>query len=116
MSWNAAIQQAAHVRRRRQQYDRFRALVETPGNLATGVALPATGTLYVSTTSVLAATTKLVDAGVRELGAPAGAANAQHGIGTFEPGVTFTKHTGAPGTVSLYVQDPSGVRQKIAQG
>lgn len=105
-----------HVRRRRQQYDRFRALVETPGSLTTGVVLPAAATLYVSTSSVLAATTKLVDAGTRELGAPAGGANAQHNIGFFEPGVEFTKHTGAPGTVSLYVQDPAGVRKLIAQG
>jgi hypothetical protein len=112
----AAAQHAMHVRRRRQQYDRFRALVATPGNLTTGVALPAACTLYASTSSVLAATTKLVDAGTRELGAPAGAANAQHCIGFFEPGVTITKHTGAPGTVSLYVQDPAGVRQLIAQG
>lgn len=115
MSQHRAVN-ALDRRKRRQDYAAFAGLLATPGNLATGVQLPAAGELYVGTSSVLAATTVLVEAGTRELGSPAAAANSRHHVGRLERGVTVVKAAAAPGTVRLYLRDPAGAVQLIAQG
>lgn len=99
--------------RTRQDIKAFKALITTPGSLITGFNLPANADLYVSTTSVLAVTTLLVDSKGRALGAPAGAANKVYHIGWFERGRNVIKHAGAPGTVSLYVRNGLGKLFKI---
>lgn len=101
----------------RRDFSAFAALVDTPGNLVTGVVLPAAADVYVSTTSVLAAATNLLTvAPARPLGAPAGAAGAKHHAGRLGATAAVSKAAGAPGTVSLYVRDPAGVPRLIAQG
>ena len=104
------------LRRARQDFDEFSALVVTPGNLVTGVKLPANAVLYVSTTGVLASATALVTVAGGARGAPAGAANRRNNVGLGEAGSTVLKAGGAPGTVSLYVRNPAGKVVKIAQG
>lgn len=104
------------TRRERQNFDLFAALVASPAALGSTFALPAAGTLAVSTTSVLAATDELVTVNGANYGAPAGAAGAQKVIGFFGPNATIGKAAGAPGTVRVYVRDPAGVLRKIAEG
>lgn len=108
------------VRRRqkaRRDYSAFAALLDTPGNLVTGVTLPAAAEVYVSTTSALLATTNLLTvAPARALAAPAQAAGAKHHAGRLGATAAVSKAAGAPGTVSLYVRDPAGVPRLIAQG
>lgn len=94
----------------------FQTLVATPGDLGDSVVMPAGGMLYASSDAEIEEPTLLIGAGSRELGVAAGAAGAQHCLGWFETGVAITKHGDALGTVSLYVQGPSGVRHKIAEG
>jgi hypothetical protein len=101
------------AQRRRQDVSAFKALISTPGNLTTGFALPGNADCYVSTTSVLAATTKLLDCGTRQLGAKASVANKKNSIGHLERGHTVIKHSGAPGTVSLYIRDGAGRLLKV---
>lgn len=108
--------QLARRQRARRDLKQFDALIATPGNLATGVSLPANADLHVSTSSVLATVTLLVDANAAELGVRAGAANRTHPVGWFGRDVVVKKHTGAPGTVSLYVEDAFGGLIKIAEG
>lgn len=104
-------------RKARQDFDEFAALVATPGNLATGVKLPAPAEVYVSTSSVLAASTVLVRTGTgRDLGGRVGPANQKHHVGRLGATLTVTKKAGAPGTVRLWVRDPAGVPKLIAQG
>lgn len=104
-------------RQQRQDFRKFQALIATPGNLATGgVVLPSNADIYVSTSSLLAASTLLVDADARSLGAPAGAAAATHHIGWFERAVKFVKHSGAPGTVHIYIRNGLGHLFLIGQG
>ncbi len=106
---------ALRKNRARRDFAKFSALIETPGNLATGVVLPGSAKLVVSTSAVLGAITGLVDAGSRGMSGAIGAANAKHSIGYIAGGVTMAKTSGAPGTVSLYVTD--GFRTSlIAQG
>lgn len=101
------------AQRKRQDISAFAALIRTPGVLATGFNLPANAECYIGTSSVLAATTVLLDAGVRALGAPASAANVAHSVGRLSRGVHVAKHSGAPGTVSLYVRNGAGKLFKI---
>lgn len=105
-------------RKARGDLTRFAALIDTPGNLLTGVKLPGNGKLLASTSSVLAVPTVLVNvnAGGRDIGIAAGAANKVHALGGFERGRTVTKKAGAPGTVSIYVADGFGRPVLIAQG
>jgi hypothetical protein len=112
MNWSSLFRRNRRVR---QDFTDYAALVATPGSLTTGVALPAAGILWVSTTSALVAATALVDIGARSLGAPIGAANARHKIGYFETGMTVELAATAVGTVSLYVEDPARVLHKIAE-
>ena len=100
----------------RRALSEFSALIDTPGNLATGVKLPAPAFIVVSTTSALVANTKLVSIGARDLYVPPQAAGAYRSLGMFQASKTFTKAAGAPGTVSLYVRDGVGALHKIAQG
>ncbi len=70
--------------------------------------MPASADCYVSTSSALAVTTVLLDAGARTLGAPASDAGVPFNVGRVSRGVLVAKHAGAPGTVILYVRDGAG--------
>lgn len=94
----------------------FLPLMNVPAVLTTGFAMPASGTLHVSTTSVLAAPTVLVEVGGNDLGAPAGAAGRQHCIGWFDAGRAVSRAATALGVVTVYVEDAFGVLHKIAEG
>lgn len=102
-----------------QDLYKFKSLIATPGNLTTGVALPANGQFFLSTTSALLAVTLLANVtnvkGTRALGNPISIAGAKNPIGFLERGVTVSKRGGAPGTVRLYVRDESGNSLLIAQ-
>jgi len=115
----------------RREFKRFASLIASHGDLAAGFQLPGDCTLFASTSSVLNAAAVLVDLnepskklvlGVvtdldhRELGVSAGAANKMHRIGVARKGRTVIKHSGAAGTVSLYIADGYGTPVKIAQG
>lgn len=112
----AALTSARKSRKERQDITAFNALFETPGDLAAGIVLPANVKLYVSTSSVLAATTVLLDVGGVDYGAPAQAANVKYHTGSFEKDVTVAKKAGAPGTVSVYAMDGLGVLRKFGEG
>ena len=99
----------------RRALSEFSALIATPGNLATGVKIPAPARIVVTTTSILAANTNLVNTPSRQLYAPVQAADAYHSLGRFDAGTTFTKAGGAPGTVRLYIRDDLGVLHKFAE-
>lgn len=104
--------------RTRRAFGSYSALIATPGDLddaGDGIALPATATLYVSCTEELAETTLLVDTNTRQLGAPAGAAGAEHCLGFFERGMVLKKRPGAPGTVRVFVRGPAGTRHLIGE-
>lgn len=106
------------LQRIRRAFESFTALVATPGDLddaGDGVVLPGTGTLYVSCSVQLNATTLLVDANTRQLGAPAGVAGAEHCLGFFERGMVLKKRPGAPGTVRVFVRGPAGTRHLIGE-
>jgi hypothetical protein len=101
----------------RQDFKKFAALIKTPGNLVTGVSLPANGQIYVSTSTLLASSpTILVNAGTRALGVSSGPANATHHVGKLSRAVNVVKAAGAPGTVKLYVRNGLGKLFLIAQG
>lgn len=102
-------------RRERQNLSAFAALIATPGNLVTGVVIPAESDVYVSTSSTLASTTHLLDVGDREIGAPAAVANKAHHVGRLHRGSMVEKAAGAPGTVSVYVRDGTGVLFKFGE-
>ena len=103
-------------RKDRQNLSKYASLISSPGNLATGFQLPANGTLFTSTTSVLAVADELVAVGDRVLTVAAGAANRKHSVGYFEAGKEVSKAPGAPGTVSLYVANGFGQPVLIGQG
>ncbi len=111
-----AYEIACERREARQDFKKFAALIATPGDLVAGVSLPANGLFSVSTTSVLAATTVLVNAGTRALGAPAQAAGVTYSVGKLSRAVRVVKDGLAPGTVKLYVRDGFGKPHLIAQG
>lgn len=102
-------------RKERQNVSAFSALIDTPGDLATGVVIPAEADVYVSTSSVLASTTHLLDVADREIGAPAAPANEAHHIGRLHRGSVVEKAAGAPGTVSVFVRDGMGSLFKFGQ-
>lgn len=104
------------ARRERQDIRKFRALIATPGNLATGVTLPANAQVYVSTTSALAARTVLITVNDVDKYSPIQAAGRRDLLGFVQRGRVVKKKVGAPGTVSVYVQDGLGKLHKIAQG
>jgi len=105
-----------HARRERQDLSKFRALIATPGDLAAGVTLPANATVYVSTTSALVASTALITVNDADRFSPIQAANRRDLLGLVQRGRVVKKKVGAPGTVSVYVQDGLGKLRKIAQG
>lgn len=108
------------AQRERENFKKFKALIATPGNLVSGVSLPANADVYVSSSSVLAAVTLLVDAigpeGTRNLGVPISVANDPHHIGRLYRATTVKKHTAAPGTVSVYMRNDLGHLFLFAQG
>ncbi len=113
----ALYTQPSCAQRERQNFVRYKSLIATPGNLGTGVTLPADGYFYLSYSAVLASATVLVTANTtRDIGAPAEAANTQSPIGKLSRGVVVKKKTGVVGTVKLYVRDGLGRRFLIAQG
>lgn len=107
---------AQRDRREWQNFKKFKALIAAPGNLATGVAMPAAGDVYVSTTSVLAAKTVLVTVKGVDKWSPAAAANARDHVQFVERAVQVKKKAGAPGTVSAYVRNPLGKLFLFASG
>lgn len=106
--------------RERENFTKFKALIAVPGDLASGVSLPANADIYIASSSALVATTLLVDAvgseGTRNLAAPISSASDPHHVGRLYRATTIKKHTGAPGTVSAYMRDGMGVLFLIAQG
>jgi hypothetical protein len=104
------------ARRARQDLSAFNALIAAPGNLVTGVALPANGLFYLTTTSALASAHVQVTCDGRSIGARAGAAGTYSAAGWFARASVVKKDAGATGTVSLWVQDAVGSFHKIAQG
>jgi len=107
---------ALRDRKQRQDVTEFDALVATPANLATGFNLPANAELYVSTSSVVAVNTKLLDCGGRSLYVGPGVAGLKHHIGYYERSENVKKAAAAPGTVSVYIRDGIGKLFKIAEG
>jgi hypothetical protein len=113
----SSAQGTAEARRKaRQDLSRFDALIASPGNLASGFALPGNGRLHVSTSAALGVADALVEVGDRTLSIRSGAANRVCSIGYFEHGKIAIKASGAPGVVSLYVEDGLGVPILIGQG
>lgn len=111
-----ALQQLRR-RKARQDLAEFASLIDAPGNLATGVVLPANAHLRASVAALLAAPTVVIDvSGGREIGLPAGASGKVSRVGYFEASRTITKAAGAPATVSVYVEDGFGTLYKIAEG
>lgn len=108
------------AQRERENFKKFKALIATPGNLTSGVSLPANADIYIASSSALAAVTLLVDAvsseGTRNLGAPISVAGDPHHIGRLYRATTIKKHTAAPGTVSAYMRNGLGHLFLIAQG
>lgn len=102
--------------RDRQDFAKFSALITTPGNLATGLQLPANCTMFASTDAILGATTALIEISGRTLYAHAGAANHINAYDGVECGRTIIKAVGAPGTVSVYLADGFGTPVLFAQG
>lgn len=105
--------------RERQDFDRYRALIATPGDLAPGVGitLPANGDLYVSLTSGQLATAVVLSVGDRDIGAPALTAGQRYNVGRFERGATIEQAGSVDsGELSLYVRDGLGTLFKIAEG
>lgn len=104
-------------RRERYAFQRYAALIATPGDLTTGVALPASARLRASVAAVLAAPTVVLnESSGRDIGLPAGASGDVHAIGWFEQDRELTKDAAAPGVVSLYIEDSFGKVYKIAEG
>lgn len=105
-------------RRRREEtnFARFKALVAAPGNLATGVTLPAGVKLYASSSSALAAISPMITANSITTSAPVSQAGEARPMGYFQRDTVVIKAAGAVGTISLYVQDGVGKLYKIAQG
>lgn len=104
-------------RKQRQNLSAFASLIATPGNLVTGVALPANGKLVAACAAALADIGPLVSVnGTRTIFGSAGAAGNTNSLGYYERDVTLTKAPGAAGVVTLYVQDSLGNLHKIAEG
>lgn len=100
----------------RLDFRKFKALIATPGNLVTGVKLPANCILYASTSAVVAVPIGLITVNARTLSASPGAANKIHSYNGVERGRTVTKAASAPGTVRVYVDNGSGKPILFAQG
>lgn len=102
------------LRKRRQDFSLFDALIAANGSLTTGISLPADGEVYASTTAVLAANKSLVKTTAdRALYNPPGAANALHHLGYMTRSTVLELGADATGTVSVYVRDPAGVPRKF---
>lgn len=108
---------AQRKRRARQDLKGFDALIASPGNLATGIVLPANGVFFLSNSTLRAVTTVVMTVNPdRTIGIPASAANTYSPAGWLAAGKTVAKAVGAPGTVRLYVQDDLGTLYLIAEG
>lgn len=107
----------ARTKQERMNFDRFESLIAAPGNLVTGITLPAGAKLYVSSTSALAAVTPMISANATDVNVPATATvGLQQSVGYHSKDRLIKKAVGAVGTVSLYVQNGLGTLFKIAQG
>lgn len=108
------------VQRDRENFTKFKTLIAVPGNLVSGVSLPADADIFIASSSLLAVTTLLVDAvsseGTRAMGSPARPAADPYHIGRLYRATNVTKHASAPGTVSVYVRNGMGKLFLIAQG
>lgn len=104
----------------RENFKKFKTLIATPGNLVTGISLPANAQVVLSYSATLAASTVLVDAGttdgVRAMGMPASVAGTHFHIGKLSRATSLKKHTGVVGTVSAYYRNGLGHLYLIAQG
>jgi hypothetical protein len=103
-------------RKHRQDLTKFNGLVATPGNLVTGVVLPANAKLYASCDAVIAAPVAVVTIKGKSYSLPACAANTIFPIQYAERDATVQKAAGAPGVISLYIEGNLGKLLKIAQG
>lgn len=108
------------VSEERENFKKFKALIATPGNLTTGISLPANAQVVLSYSATLAASAPLVDAsttsGVRALGMPASVAGTHFHVGKLSRATALTKHSGVVGTVSVYYRNGLGHLFLIAQG
>jgi len=103
-------------RKKRQARGEYSTLIQVPGNLTTGIKLPANGNFRCSLAAQSAGGDLVLDAGTRELGVPAIAADIKYPLGFLEKGVTVTVKAGLPGTLSLYLETGLGVTSLIGTG
>lgn len=109
-------------RKAREDFTSFAGLIATPGNLATGVALPAGAALYASRSVATLATTKILDvkaAGgtlVAEQHLGTVAADAPYWVGHAREDLVLVKAVGLAGTLRVYVRNGIGTLFKIAEG
>ncbi len=108
-------------RKERQNFTAYKALIETPGNLETGVPILAEADIYASVDVETEETTLVVDVDAseeteRNLGIPELPADAPHNIGRLHRGSTITKNAEAPGIVSVFIRDGMGKLHKIGEG
>ncbi len=102
---------AQKMRRKRQDFGAFAALIETPGDLSAGFRLPANAEIFISTNEDLESATILIDG----LGAPAQDADVKHHVGRLNRSKLIKRNESAPGTVSVWIRDPAGVLRKIGE-
>lgn len=112
---------AGVLSRRRQakhDYTAYRALIGAPGNLTTGIRLPASVQLYVATniiTNSPGPVNVLLVNNTRQLFMKQGA-NVKQDVGRFSSGMVVKKATaGSPGAVKIYIMDRVGVFHLIGQ-
>jgi hypothetical protein len=99
----------------RRDLSEYKALIASPGNLASGFQLPANGSFSVSYNQTLASPDGVLELGNRTIscvGAPGTKGNTVVG----EEGMLVKKVTGKAGTVSLFLLSNFGKRVLIGVG
>lgn len=102
------------ARSERQDFAKFKPLIDDHGSIASGFILPANCVLAVSSSSVLNAVSPMISIGAKVISSPPSAANVRRRIGYFELGRLVQPAVGAVGTISLYVVDSFGRLHQIA--